>query len=111
MGFRSAMGMDRKLLTLSVVAVSFFLAFLGMRNSYLNGASAPKQRPRAVVESVSKASDLLVEQTNVVAVHPVLPSLPLNGTIGSVAPRACRQILVRISLPSLRFSRAPPLIS
>lgn len=103
--------MDRKLLALSVVAASFFLVFLGMRNPYLNGAPTPKQRPRAVVESIAKASDRLIEQSSVVAVHPVLPSLQPDGAASTVAPTFCRQTLIRAAIASLRLSRAPPLIS
>ena len=39
----------------ALLMATFFLVMLGMRNTSLDHDRGPKQRPRAVVESVSKA--------------------------------------------------------
>jgi hypothetical protein len=50
------MQMKRNLLIANVFLVAtFFLVILGMRNPSLDHDHGPKQRPRAVVEKVSKA--------------------------------------------------------
>jgi len=48
--------MKRNLLIANILLISaFFLIILGMRNPSLDHNHGPKQRPRAVVENVSKA--------------------------------------------------------
>jgi len=48
--------MKRNLLLANILLVAaFFLIVLGMRNPSLDHNQGPKQRPRAVVENVSKA--------------------------------------------------------
>ncbi len=47
------------LLTTFIAGAALFLIFLGMRNPQLEPNRGPKQRPRAVVEDVVKASDAL----------------------------------------------------
>lgn len=47
--------MNRKILLAIIFPVSFFLIFLGIRNTDLNGNSRPKPRPRAVLENVEKS--------------------------------------------------------
>jgi hypothetical protein len=43
--------MNRKIVLAAILPVSFFLVFLGMRID-VNGNTRPKQRPRAIVETV-----------------------------------------------------------
>jgi len=48
--------MKRNLLVANILLIAaFFLVILGMRNPSLDHNHGPKQRPRAVVENVSKA--------------------------------------------------------
>lgn len=47
--------MNRKILLAIIFPVSFFLIFLGVRNTDLNGNTGPKPRPRAVLENVEKS--------------------------------------------------------
>ncbi len=44
--------MNRKILLATIIPVSLFLVFLGIRNPDLKDNSRPKPRPRAVVENV-----------------------------------------------------------
>ena len=51
------MQMKRNLIIANILLIAaFFLIILGMRNPSLDHDHGPKQRPRAVVENVSKAS-------------------------------------------------------
>jgi hypothetical protein len=67
-----------KILTSSVIfSLSLSIIFLGLRNPYLNGNPYyPKQRPRAIIESVEKLSDNLCKKLAPDAV----PSSPVIST-------------------------------
>ena len=67
---RTWVTMNRKLLLITILVASSFLVFLGMRNPYLSGGSAPKQRPRAVVEHVVKNALDVVQQVKTEAADP-----------------------------------------
>ena len=54
------MQMKRNLLIANILPIAaFFLIILGMRNPSLDQNHGPKQRPRAVVENVSRAPIVL----------------------------------------------------
>ena len=47
--------MNRKILLAIIFPVSFFLVFLGIRNTDLSGNNGPKPPPRAVLENAEKS--------------------------------------------------------
>jgi hypothetical protein len=100
--------MKQKHISTAIMLFSvFFLVFLGMRNTSLSHNHGPKQRPRAVVENVFKASvEICCEQQHLDAeFRPVIILSPCSETqsfftlVGSDTPT-----------PTLFFlnSRAPP---
>ncbi|RII26262.1 MAG: hypothetical protein CXR31_11235 [Geobacter sp.] len=87
-------------------AVIFFLVFLGMRNPALAGIHGAKPRPRAVLESVKKASDEVVKKTFLVATLPS-PVTPLPAEqVYPYPPHVVRH--VTLNQFSRFAARAPP---
>lgn len=81
-----------RVLTTLTLAAAFFLAFLGMRIPSLDHDHGPKQRPRAVVEEISKApvsapSDSCQLQMDL-AGAPILPCLVLHASYHHQPARA-----------------------
>ncbi|BDV43906.1 hypothetical protein GURASL_28290 [Geotalea uraniireducens] len=101
--------MAGRYLRLTIMIVSFFLVVLGARNPYIQGGSTPKQRPRAVVETVAKQVHKAVglNQTIVSALPPVTEtantSFAATYIIADTHPAATSLILTS-QLPA----RAPP---
>lgn len=92
-----------------ILVSSFFLVILGMRNPMLGNSATPKQRPRAVLEEVTKASDSLVEdnivtaEANALLVHDsASPSITYPVTIPF-------EISSKFTAPRLA-ARAPPVV-
>lgn len=98
--------MTRKQLTFCIFTAIFFLVFLGMRNSVLAGNHGPKPRPRAVLESIKKASDELVKKSFQDAVLPPHDiHLPVER-VCIVTPPIVRHVTLNHSTPLA--ARAPP---
>lgn len=101
--------MSKRTLLIVTVIISSFFVVLGMRNPDLNRSPAPKQRPRAVIESVSKTSDRVVAQSvsAVVTLSAVLPApprpIPNNQLVPEIYSPPHSPLLASHS------SRAPPL--
>ncbi|HEX5772807.1 MAG TPA: hypothetical protein VFY07_00680 [Geomobilimonas sp.] len=98
--------MTRKLLIPCIVAASFFLVFLGMRNPFLNDNDGPKHRTGAVIESTEKPSEELVKN----AFHPCMATshsipLPVEREFISLL-NADRPFTTKT--PSRLTARAPP---
>ncbi len=91
--------MNRKLILSAIFIASFFLVFLGMRNPDLSGGSAPKQRPRAVVENSTSKSVDFVKQLN----FDIACALPTAGII----PKLC-VLPLEVSPNVFSYSSIPP---
>lgn len=94
-----------------VFVMSVFIVLLGMRNPYLNNPNGPKQRPRAVIEDLSKCPK--EESAN-----PDADTLALLPAVSLPAPRsfrpaasAWRFVPFPDTISPYLVARAPPFVS
>jgi hypothetical protein len=107
-GFRGfGPSMTRKIILSTVIlTTAFFLVTLGFRNPMLSHNHGPKQRPRAVVENVFKASVEICDQQQVDAEACQSIALPVLAEAQSFSTFVgCDTVA-----PTLQYlhSRAPP---
>lgn len=102
--------MNRKILVSAIVASSFFLIFLGMRNPVLSGSGLPKSRPRAVIENTVKNIFEVVQQLQVEDVCPQegFRAVPDQRVAQLEQIRASIRVgIVAVTNPSARASPSP----
>jgi len=102
----SEKAMKRKLLLTLVFSASVFFIVLGMRIPALEKNTGPKQRPRAIVENVVKASQEICNNfcSSAEMCPPVKLSLPEPGFSSIVQTSHVSSY----SIPASPASRAPP---
>lgn len=97
---------NKKLLLTTALLVSFFVVSLGFRIPYLDGNPGPKPRPRAVIKSLTTASQQFVKKLNCDMEAARTPSIAVTDAAFFVTHSEIRTVSSRI-IP-LAFSRAPP---